>query len=235
MKSGLPSVCSIVSQEEDSKPRQTSIRNFFGARTNTTTQKSLPTKDRTSSTNEDRESSANGRTDGPVHDAERDVEDASLSHPSIRTFAHPRRIESITSKSADNYRIRKRRRTTAQQQQQLYLDFGQRNFGQTILCSTCGMLMVHGVAADVRRHESICRNYLEGIPWNDSSALKPCWEGTLLTKRREKKFDREEAVRRDLTNRSRMLRDHKGSATDRAYIIEVSYGVEMMLLSICLE
>ncbi|KAL7574948.1 hypothetical protein ACA910_010771 [Epithemia clementina (nom. ined.)] len=48
---------------------------------------------------------------------------------------------------------------------QLYLDFGQKSFAQNTVCRTCGMLFVHGVAADNASHLRICRSFAHGIPF----------------------------------------------------------------------
>jgi zinc-finger of acetyl-transferase ESCO len=223
MKAGLFSVCSIVIQE-DSKPRQTSIRNFFGACTaGTKSTSSLPAEHSTLSPQEDRDTSCTDRTRISFNDTERNVEVAPPSKLCIGTLEHAGSIDD--DKRIATGRMTKRKRTSTQPQQQLYLDFGQRNFATPIICATCGMLVVHGVAADVQRHESVCRNYQEGIPWNDSASLKPCWEWTLATKREMKNTSGTEGMRRDLTKKSRILRDHNGSSPmlDRACILEVSY------------
>ena len=47
--------------------------------------------------------------------------------------------------------------------QQLYLDLGQRNFAKTMECDLCGMLFVHGLSEDAKRHASICRDYQQGV------------------------------------------------------------------------
>ena len=47
--------------------------------------------------------------------------------------------------------------------QQMYLDLGQRNFGQQTVCRICGMLSVHGVEEDDKEHERICKEVREGV------------------------------------------------------------------------
>jgi hypothetical protein len=115
------------------------------------------------------------------------------------------------------------RKRAPPQQQQLYLDFGQRNFGATVICGICGMLMVHGVDADVQRHASFCRNYVEGVPWTSASTCKPCFEWTLPDLRRNGE------EKRLSTKRSRILRDRNvaTSVPDRACIIEVLSCVDL--------
>lgn len=54
--------------------------------------------------------------------------------------------------------------------QQLYLDFGQRNFAQQMLCKTCGMMYVHGVAEDTKQHAQICESIVKGVPFGTSQA-----------------------------------------------------------------
>lgn len=49
--------------------------------------------------------------------------------------------------------------------QQLYLDLGQRNFAKQTECGVCGMLFVHGVSEDAKRHAAICRDYQQGVPF----------------------------------------------------------------------
>jgi zinc-finger of acetyl-transferase ESCO len=57
----------------------------------------------------------------------------------------------------------KKRRTTPAVYQQLYIDLGQRNFAQPTICSICGMLVVHGLQADIQRHEAVCREHTRGV------------------------------------------------------------------------
>jgi len=49
--------------------------------------------------------------------------------------------------------------------QQLYLDLGQRNFAKNTECAVCGMLFVHGVSEDAKRHAAICKDYQQGVPF----------------------------------------------------------------------
>jgi hypothetical protein len=57
----------------------------------------------------------------------------------------------------------KKQRTTPAVYQQLYIDLGQRNFAQPTICSICGMLVVHGLQADIQRHEAVCRAHTRGV------------------------------------------------------------------------
>lgn len=54
--------------------------------------------------------------------------------------------------------------------EQTYLDLGQGNFGKRTICSTCGMLYVHGLNEDAQQHSRICLDYMKGIPFNVSQA-----------------------------------------------------------------
>lgn len=45
---------------------------------------------------------------------------------------------------------------------QLYLDFGQKSFAKHMICSSCGMLLVHGVDEDLQSHKRICKDYTDG-------------------------------------------------------------------------
>ena len=53
---------------------------------------------------------------------------------------------------------------------QTYLDLGQGDFGKRTICSTCGMLYVHGLNEDAQQHSRICLDYMKGIPFNVSHA-----------------------------------------------------------------
>ena len=58
---------------------------------------------------------------------------------------------------------------------QLYLDFGQVNFAKQIVCPGCGMLYVHGVEEDRESHETICKEYNEGVSfggWKKERVVK---------------------------------------------------------------
>lgn len=54
--------------------------------------------------------------------------------------------------------------------EQTYLDLGQRDFGKRTICSTCGMLYVHGLNEDAQQHSRICLAYMKGIPFDMSQA-----------------------------------------------------------------
>ena len=43
--------------------------------------------------------------------------------------------------------------------EQLFIDFGQKSFGATLHCSSCGMLFVIGDKADEKRHEAYCKSH----------------------------------------------------------------------------
>jgi N-acetyltransferase len=53
---------------------------------------------------------------------------------------------------------------------QVYLDCGQKQFGQ-LLCDRCGMLYMPGVAEDERHHRPLCQAYERGVP---------CVQGTVV-------------------------------------------------------
>ena len=50
--------------------------------------------------------------------------------------------------------------------EQLFLDFGQSNFEEHIICYTCNMLYVHGVKEDIKNHERVCKLYTLGVPFH---------------------------------------------------------------------
>jgi hypothetical protein len=54
--------------------------------------------------------------------------------------------------------------------EQTYLDLGQGDFGKRTICTTCGMLYVHGLNEDSQQHSRICLDYLKGVPFNVSHA-----------------------------------------------------------------
>lgn len=71
-----------------------------------------------------------------------------------------------SNKECSESKIRNNNTNTNKKQrkfQQLYLDFGQRNFGQQTVCPICGMLYVHGVEEDSKEHERICKEIREGV------------------------------------------------------------------------
>ena len=49
------------------------------------------------------------------------------------------------------------------QSTQLFLDFGQNNFGKQTICDICGMLRVHGLDEDDLQHAKICDDYKQGV------------------------------------------------------------------------
>ncbi len=49
------------------------------------------------------------------------------------------------------------------QSSQLFLDFGQKSFGEQIICNVCGMLRVLGLDEDDSQHDKICKEYQEGV------------------------------------------------------------------------
>jgi zinc-finger of acetyl-transferase ESCO len=53
---------------------------------------------------------------------------------------------------------------------QLYLDFGQRDFAKTTVCPVCGMLYVHGVEDDAKRHAVACKQYTDGVTFHLSTS-----------------------------------------------------------------
>lgn len=60
---------------------------------------------------------------------------------------------------------RKRRRKIFSDPRQLYLDFGQSDFGCTKRCKNCNMLFVNGVEEDEINHKKICSDYSHGVPF----------------------------------------------------------------------
>ena len=57
-------------------------------------------------------------------------------------------------------------RTKQKQQEQLFLDLGQRDFGTRTVCPLCGIMFVHGVAEDLRQHQTICQQFRHGVPFH---------------------------------------------------------------------
>jgi hypothetical protein len=54
--------------------------------------------------------------------------------------------------------------------QQLYLDLGQSNFAANTECLVCGMLFVHGLEEDAKRHRAVCQDYLRGVAFHFCSS-----------------------------------------------------------------
>jgi zinc-finger of acetyl-transferase ESCO len=181
MKAG-PSVCSIVHSHDTQSSRQTSILNFFAAaasqqqqlHTSTTKRQQLFPASQTIS------NLISSTAEAITHtgDSSEERDDAISKSQQCRsqldaagTMSDCRctNLAPVEEKFPVVGRWTTKRKHSStqqqQQQQQLYLDFGQRNFGQAIICSTCGMLFVHGVETDLQRHMSICQNYTDGVRW----------------------------------------------------------------------
>jgi hypothetical protein len=55
--------------------------------------------------------------------------------------------------------------------QQMYLDLGQRNFAKRTLCCICGMMYdAHGAIEDIEQHNRVCKDYIQGVPFQASQA-----------------------------------------------------------------
>jgi hypothetical protein len=55
--------------------------------------------------------------------------------------------------------------------QQMYLDLGQRNFAKRTLCGVCGMMYdAHGAIEDIEQHNRVCKDYIQGVPFQASQA-----------------------------------------------------------------
>jgi len=69
---------------------------------------------------------------------------------------------------------RKRRKVTTNApvvtpvKEQLYLDFGQADFGERRTCPHCGMMTVQGLEEDVQAHALVCDDYRRGILWRST-------------------------------------------------------------------
>jgi zinc-finger of acetyl-transferase ESCO len=85
------------------------------------------------------------------------------NHASQENSATDAREGSTSSPLHTSAILPKKRRTTPAVYQQLYIDLGQRNFAQPTICSICGMLVVHGLQADIQRHEAVCREHTRGV------------------------------------------------------------------------
>ncbi len=48
---------------------------------------------------------------------------------------------------------------------QMYLDFGQSNFGRRKVCNVCGMMWTQGAPDDEVQHASFCSSFLKGVPF----------------------------------------------------------------------
>ena len=77
--------------------------------------------------------------------------------------ASSRRHHGCSSPDDNNVVPEQRKVATKKTTQQLYLDLGQRNFAKPIECAVCGMLFVHGLSEDAKRHASICKDYQQGV------------------------------------------------------------------------
>jgi len=62
------------------------------------------------------------------------------------------------------------KKTTKKPLQQMYLDLGQRSFGERKMCSVCGMLYVAGLEEDMKQHSNVCKDYKEGVSFQASNA-----------------------------------------------------------------
>ena len=59
---------------------------------------------------------------------------------------------------------------TSKSLQQMYLDFGQKSFGEQTLCLTCGMLYDARLDEDSQQHKRVCADYIHGVPFQAASA-----------------------------------------------------------------
>jgi hypothetical protein len=190
MKAG-PSVCSIAHSHDTPSSRQTSILNFFAAasqqqqlHTSTTKRQQLFPASQTIS------NLISSTAEAITHtgDSSEERDDATSKSQQCRsqldaaTMSDCRctNLAPIEEKFPVVGRWNTKRKHSSTQQQ-LYLDFGQRNFGQAIICSTCGMLFVHGVETDLQRHMSICQNYTDGVRWVLTATKRRTQNGTTIS------------------------------------------------------
>ena len=75
----------------------------------------------------------------------------------------PRKNSSVVPSAADVLMSPDRRGKDRGKMQQLYIDFGQSDFGRRSICSECGMLYVQGLDEDSQAHKRICRDYRWGV------------------------------------------------------------------------
>eukprot|EP00980_Cylindrotheca_fusiformis_P020237 scaffold7316_cov123-Cylindrotheca_fusiformis.AAC.12 len=67
--------------------------------------------------------------------------------------------------------IRKCNRPPKKKLAQVFLDCGQKNWGQ-VICNQCGTLYVPGVAEDTKMHNRVCKSISLGVPWHSTSHCK---------------------------------------------------------------
>ena len=140
------SVCSLQ------RHSQTSIRNFFAA--SVRSHRTLPFSHR----------KRKGGSPNQIPAADDAGERSSSS--SERTVAATPPLRNHCSNI--NQRLSKRVNAALpkkKKHQQLYLDLGQKNFAENTECEICGMLFVHGLTEDAKRHTTICQDYKRGVPF----------------------------------------------------------------------
>ena len=139
--------------DEAAAPKKSSLLSYFTPRqpTSATTVRvrSMPS---TCSSNSSSSASASSfdastpvSTDAKIFDA------GSPSTMSIES-----KVERKRSKS--KYQLKK-------SAEQMYLDFGQKNFGQRAICKTCNHLYVIGQPEDEANHKILCSQFQYGIPF----------------------------------------------------------------------
>jgi hypothetical protein len=93
-------------------------------------------------------------------------DDGESRQSSIRSFFTAKTPQHAPKRTAQRPENKKgNNKKSKRSSEQLYLDFGQRDFGHRTLCSTCGMLYVDGVQEDAQQHAKICKDYVKGVPF----------------------------------------------------------------------
>lgn len=168
------SVCSLQ------RPSQTSIRNFFAA--SVRSHRTLPFSHR----------KRKGGSPNLIL-AVVDAGESSSSSSSQRTVAatpplrnHCSKVNQRSSKRA-NVAVPKKKK-----HQQLYLDLGQKNFAENTECEICGMLFVHGLTEDAKRHTTICQDYKRGVPFASIENARVVQKDKLALRDKNKKLQQQQ-------------------------------------------
>lgn len=99
--------------------------------------------------------------------------------------------QSTTVETSEKYDASKRPIQKRKASQQLYLDFGQANFAKRFICTTCGMMYVHGLTEDSQQHSRICANHVKGVPFQTPIArvvATHASRGSIVEVRRTSRF-----------------------------------------------
>jgi len=166
------SVCSLK------RPSQTSIRNFFAP--SDRSHRTLPISHRKRKGGSPNQIPAAGDAEERSSSSSSSSQRTVAATPPLRN--HCSNINQRSSKRA-NVTLPKKKK-----HQQLYLDLGQKNFAENTECEICGMLFVHGLTEDAKRHATICQDYKRGVPFASFENARVVQKDKLALRDKNKKL-----------------------------------------------